>query len=60
MAVLATAVKDSRNTQSEGHHEAIGWLTADKNRDRELVCEFAGLHEGALVEWARGQYWESI
>lgn len=59
VAVLAMAVKDSRNKQSEGHEEAIWWLTTENNRDRELVCEFADLHEGDLVAWARNQYWES-
>lgn len=59
-AVVATAVKDSRNAQSEGHHQAIYWLTTDTNKDRELVCEFADLNEERLVQWAREQYWESM
>ena len=60
VAVLAMAVKDSRNAQSEGHAEAIWWLTTETNKDRELVWEFAGLHEGILVTWAREQYWEAL
>ena len=58
IAVLATAIKDSRNTQSEGHHEAIDWLTTEENRDRELVCEFAGFLEGDRLEctWHGAQF----
>ena len=58
-AVVALAVKDSRNKQSEGHHEAIFWLTREENNDRDLVCDLADIDQGALLRWARSQYWDT-
>ncbi len=57
-AVVALTVKDFRNTHSEGHADAVAWLTSDRNRDRRLVCDLAGVDERGLTRWARAYYWD--